>query len=294
MLLRDRLLARMTDMGGSLDYVVLAAEVLGIRNAPPVLAKRLVEQALVVEDRREVWLATGERLCADAPSVPGVYVLRDSGGRTLYVGKANNIRRRLQAHFAARRWRYLKPEFARAASVAWQQVGSEIEALLLEAEWIATLTPLANVQVSAPALDRRAIPAVLLRDTLLVLPSATDDAVELLAARVDGTLLLQRAARDGGGLAARATALRRFFAGDVLAAPTKDSRINGRILHALAPLVFSWLAGRGASATRLDPHDVPSARELQRRLQLLFDDEQLFSERLVVMRSTPPDRATRR
>ncbi len=289
MLLRDRLLARMASMGEAPDYVVLAAEVLGIRNAPPVLAKRLVDQALVVEDRREAWLATGQRLCADAPAVPGVYVLCDAGGRTLYVGKANNIRRRLQAHFAARRWRHLKPEFARAASVAWQQVGSEVEALLLEAEWIGTLTPLANVQVSAPAMDRRAVPAALLRDTLLVLPSATDASVELLAARVDGTLLLQRAARDGRGLAARATALRRFFVGDAIDTLTQDSRI----MHGLAPLVFSWLAGRGASATRLDPHDVPSTRELQRRLQLLFDDTQLFSERIVVIRSTPPGRDPR-
>ncbi len=284
MLLRDRLLARMAEMGAAPDYVVLAAEVLGIRNAPPVLAKRLVDQALVVEDRREAWLATGQRLCADAPAVPGVYVLRDAGGRALYVGKANSIRRRLQTHFAERRWRHLKPEFARASSVEWQQVGSEIEALLLEAEWIGALTPLANVQVSAPAMERRAVPAVLMRDTLLVLPSAEDGAVKLLAVRVDGTVLLQRASREGKGLAARAAALRRFFAGEAVGAPTQD----GRVVTGLAPLVFSWLAGRGASATRLDPHDVPSARELQRRLQLLFDDRQLFSERLVVMRSTRP------
>ncbi len=290
MLLRDRLLARMAEMGASPDYVVLAAEVLGIRNAPPLLAKRLVDQALVVEDRREAWLATGERLCADAPAVPGVYVLRDAPGRALYVGKANNIRRRLQAHFAARRWRHLKPEFARASSVEWHEVGSEIEALLLEAERIAALAPLANVQVSAPAMDRRAVPEALRRDTLLVLPSASEGAVELLAARAEGTVLLQQASREGKGLAARTAALRRFFAGEAPAATAHDSRL----LVGLAPLVFSWLAGRGASATRLDPHDVPSARELQRRLQLLFDDRLLFSERLVVIRSTSTERSVRR
>ena len=284
------MLARIAEMGDVPDYVVLAAEVLGIRNAPPLLAKRLVDQALVVEDRREVWLATGARLCADAPAVPGVYVLRDAGGRTLYVGKANNMRRRLQTHFAARRWRHLKPEFARAAAVECHQVGSEIEALLLEAEWIASLKPVANVQVKAPAMDRRAVPEALRRDTLLVLPSAEDGAVELLAARADGTALLQRASRDGKGLAARAAALRRFFDGEEPGSPTRE----GRVLAGLAPLVFSWLAGRGESATRLDPHDVPSTRELQRRLQLLFDDTQLFSERLVVIRSTMPRGSVRR
>lgn len=289
MLLRDRLLARMAGMGASPDYVALAAEVLGIRNAPPALAKRLVEQALVVEDRREAWLATGARLCAAAPQRPGVYVLRDAAGRALYVGKANNIRRRLRTHFAARRWRQLTPEFTRAAAIEWHEVGSEIEALLLEAEWIRRLRPPANVQVSAPALDRRAIPALLIRDTLAVLPSSADAAVELLAVRADGAVLMQRAARDGTGLAARVTAIRRFFAesrgGEVAA--------DARVVEGLAPLVFSWLAGRGAAATRLDPHDMPSARELERRLRLLFDDNLLFSERLVVIRSAASSRAAR-
>ena len=51
----------------------------------------------------------------------------------------------------------------------------------------------------------------------------------------------------------------------------------------LAPIVFSWLAGRGSAATRLDPHDVPErtgARELARRLAALLRDERLFRERL--------------
>ena len=108
MLRRDTLLAHIAESGGTPDYVRLAADVLGIRNAPVALARRLVEQALVVEDRRDVWLRAGGRICAAAPPLPGVYLLRDVEGRVLYVGKANNIRRRLQTHFAARRWRSLK------------------------------------------------------------------------------------------------------------------------------------------------------------------------------------------
>ena len=290
MLLRDRLLARMREMGASPDYVALAAEVLGIRNAPQPLARRLVEQALVVEDRKEAWLRTGERICADAPQAPGVYVLRDANGRALYVGKENNIRRRLRTHFAARRWRQLKPEFARAASGEWQIVGSEIEALLLEAALIRELAPPANVQVSAPVLDTRAIPRTLLRDVIIVLPSAQDDAAELLAVKATGGVRLLRVRRDGTGLAARATMLRRFFAAAAGAdthgaAHESDDGAENRAFDGLAPLVFSWLAGRGASATRLDPHDVGSSRELQRRLKIVLDDNQLFTERIVVIRS---------
>ena len=282
MLLRDRLLARMSEMGAPLDYVRLANEVLGIRNAPAPLAKRLVEQALVVEDRREAWLRLGERICAQAPAAPGVYVLRDADGRALYVGKANNVRRRLRTHFAERRWRQLGAVFTRAVAAEWVEVGSEIEALLLEAEWIRALAPAANVQVSAPALDTRALPKTLLRDTIVVLPSASAESVELLAVRVSGPVLLLRARRDGEALAVRATALRRFFA-DVTDAVEPGG--EARRLDGFAPLVYSWLAGRGTGATRLDPHDAASARELQRRLKLLLDDASLFAERIVVIRS---------
>src|SRR6478672_13728745 len=100
MLVRDKLLARLADMGASPDYVRLAIDVLGIRGAPPELARRLVAQALVVEDRREAWRRVGERICRDAPNRPGVYVLTDAAERALYVGKAVNLRRRLRAHFA--------------------------------------------------------------------------------------------------------------------------------------------------------------------------------------------------
>ena len=63
-------------------------------------------------------------------------MLKDADGRALYVGKAVNLRRRLRAHFAERRWRAIKPAFARAADAEWQEVGSELEALLREAALI--------------------------------------------------------------------------------------------------------------------------------------------------------------
>src|SRR6266852_3018167 len=128
-MLRDQLLARLREMGGAPDHRRLAAEVLGIRGASPDLARVLVEQALVVEDRHEAWRRAGERIVAGAPRTPGVYVLRDEGGRALYVGKAVNLRRRLRAHFAERRWRGLKAEMSRAAAAEWHVVGSELEAL---------------------------------------------------------------------------------------------------------------------------------------------------------------------
>ena len=277
MLRRDRLLARLAAEGPAPDYSRLAADVLGIHHAPPELARKLISQALVVEDRLEAWLRVGARLCAAAPEAPAVYVLRDASGRALYVGKANNLRRRLRTHFSRRRWAGLKAELTRAVDAEWVVVGSELEALLREAEMIEALAPIVNVQIGEPDADARTIPRSLRRDVIVVAPSIEADSAELIAARVDGEWMIQRTRRDGADLIVHAARLMRFFRSP-LRAPF-DAR-------ALAPVVFSWLAHRGASATRLDPHDVTSARDLRARLTALLGDERLFAERIVVIDST--------
>ena len=268
-MLRDRLLARIAEMGDAPDHQRLAAEVLGIRGAPPELARRLVAQALVLEDRRKIWRRAGERICRDAPLTPGVYVLKDADGRALYVGKAVHLRRRLRAHFADRRWRALKPEMSRAADAEWYEVGSEIEALLREAALIQELQPPVNVQTAAPDLGTRNVPLALLRDVLVVQPSIEADSAELIGAALDGRWMIQRTRRNGADLAVHARRVSRFFR---VAPPAP-------IAH-FAPLVFSWLAGRGADATRLDPHDSASAGQLHARLAALLADDRLFVERL--------------
>jgi predicted GIY-YIG superfamily endonuclease len=278
-MLRDRLLARLAEMGDAPDHQRLAAEVLGIRGAPPELARRLVAQALVVEDRREVWRRTGERICRDAPATPGVYVLKDEDGRPLYVGKAVNLRRRLRAHFADRRWRAIKPGMSRAADAEWQEVGSELEALLREAALIDELQPAVNVQVGAPDPESRSVPRALMRDVVVLLPSIEDDSVELVAAAADGRWMMQRTRRSGDDLAVHAQRVMRFFRSAL--EPPRGRRSARAASAPLAPIVFSWLARRGADSTRLDPRDVRDARELRERLAALFRDRRLFHERLL-------------
>src|SRR5262249_4091858 len=196
---------------GAPDHQRLAAEVLGIRGASPELARRLVAQALVMEDRRDEWRLAGERICAGAPAAAGVYVLRDADGRARYVGEAINLRRRLGAHFADRRWRAIKPDMARASDAEWFEVGSELEALLREQDLIRQLEPVVNVQVSGPALDSRAIPCALVRDVVAVMPSIEADTAELVCARAGGGGLIQRERRNGADLAVPTKRLQRVF-----------------------------------------------------------------------------------
>jgi predicted GIY-YIG superfamily endonuclease len=277
-MLRDKLRARLAEMGGAPDYQRLATEVLGITNAPPDLARRLVTQALVIEERRDLWDRVGERICVEAPASPGVYVLRDESSGAVYVGKAANLRRRLRVHFARRRWAALKPAMARVVDAEWHEVGSELEALLREATLIQQLHPIVNVQTQPPALETRDLPRALVRDVIVLLPSVEVDSAEIVAVRADGPWLIQRTRRNGADLAVHTSRLMRFFHSPLWRARGYRQRTESAV--DAAPLVFSWLAGRGAHATRLDPRDMANRSELSARLAALLKDEQLFTERI--------------
>ncbi|MCW4353187.1 excinuclease ABC subunit UvrC [Hoyosella sp. YIM 151337] len=82
------------------------------------------------------------------PIEPGVYRFRDSGGRVLYVGKAKSLRSRLNSYFADLSG--LQPRTRKmvttASSVEWTVVGTEVEALQLEYNWIKEFDPPFNVR----------------------------------------------------------------------------------------------------------------------------------------------------
>lgn len=272
-MLRDRLLARLAEMGGAPDHQKIAAEVLGIRGAPPELARKLVAQALVLEDRRDEWRRVGERICGAAPSSPGVYILKDGSGTALYVGKANNLRRRLRAHFTNRRWRALKPLMSRIVDAEWIKVGSELEALLREAMLIAELVPIVNVQMGPAASPAPSVPHALVRDVVVVVPSIEQDSVELVSARADGPCMIQRTRRNGADLAVHARRILRFF---------KSSDYKSHTSGLLSSIVYSWLAHRGDASTRVDPSDARWPKDLAARLAPLLRDERLFHERIEI------------
>lgn len=83
----------------------------------------------------------------EIPITPGVYFFKDAKGEVLYVGKATNLRNRLSSYFQSGNGLMpLKQRLVReAAKVTWEQVDSEIEALLKEAHEIKKLHPPYNV-----------------------------------------------------------------------------------------------------------------------------------------------------
>jgi hypothetical protein len=129
-----------------------------------------------------------------------------------------------------------------------------------------------NVQIGPPDLDARSVPSALARDVLVVVPSLEDDSAELVCARASGEWMIQRTRRSGADLAVHARRIFRFF--------SPLSEMRHRAAGALAPLVFSWLAARGRTASRVNPHDARDAKALASRLAALLRDERLFQERL--------------
>jgi len=81
------------------------------------------------------------------PTTPGVYRFRDSVGRVVYVGKAINLRQRLQNYFQPLEQLHPRTRMmvTTASSVEWTVVRNEVEALILEHTWIKRYDPRFNV-----------------------------------------------------------------------------------------------------------------------------------------------------
>ncbi|GAB3188726.1 excinuclease ABC subunit UvrC [Nesterenkonia suensis] len=83
----------------------------------------------------------------EIPTSPGVYRFIDPHGRVVYVGKAKNLRSRLNSYFASPAGLPAKTYTMvhTAAQVEWTVVGSELEAIQLEYTWIKQHTPRFNI-----------------------------------------------------------------------------------------------------------------------------------------------------
>lgn len=83
------------------------------------------------------------------PVQPGVYLFKDEQGEILYIGKAKSLRARVRSYFARGQDPSLKTRelVRRVVDVDTIVVGSEVEALLLEANLIKTHRPRFNIQL---------------------------------------------------------------------------------------------------------------------------------------------------
>ncbi|HXE10331.1 MAG TPA: excinuclease ABC subunit UvrC [Verrucomicrobiae bacterium] len=90
-----------------------------------------------------------EKKLKELPKDPGVYFHKDAKGEIIYVGKAASLRNRVRQYFQASRGRDPKTEalVQEIADIDWMTVGSELEALFLEAEMIRRYMPRYNIML---------------------------------------------------------------------------------------------------------------------------------------------------
>jgi DNA polymerase-3 subunit epsilon len=82
-------------------------------------------------------------IIASLPSVTGVYYIHKANGEIIYIGKSNNIKKRINQHFTNTNVKSKKIQL-HVASVTYDATGSELVALLKESEEIKRNNPIYN------------------------------------------------------------------------------------------------------------------------------------------------------
>jgi DNA polymerase III subunit epsilon len=85
------------------------------------------------------------------PSRPGVYYFHDNKGKVVYVGKAKNIRNRVNSHFSNNSDSRQKQNFLRSIySIHFEETATELMAAILESSEIKRLWPVFNKSQKGP------------------------------------------------------------------------------------------------------------------------------------------------
>lgn len=88
---------------------------------------------------------------AALPGTPGIYYFHDQKGKVVYVGKAKNIRSRVNSHFSNNSDSKQKQNFVRNVfAISFQQTATELMAAILESTEIKRLWPQFNVSQKKP------------------------------------------------------------------------------------------------------------------------------------------------
>lgn len=82
-------------------------------------------------------------ILANLPSITGVYYIHKANGDIIYIGKSNNIKKRINQHFTNTNQKSKKIQL-HVASVTYEATGSELVALLKESEEIKRNNPIYN------------------------------------------------------------------------------------------------------------------------------------------------------
>ena len=100
-------------------------------------------------------------IASGLPQQPGIYKYYDAGNQLIYVGKAKNIRKRVNSYFTKNLGSYKTHELVRRINrIEFTIVGSEKDAFLLENSLIKEFQPLFNINLK----DDKSYPFIIIKN----------------------------------------------------------------------------------------------------------------------------------
>lgn len=104
--------------------------------------KEIIKAAVKTELKPKI-ASNLNTILEDLPTETGVYYIHNEASEIIYIGKSNNIKKRLTQHFTGKNSKSKKIQ-ALVHSVSFEKTGSELVALLKESEEIKKNKPLLN------------------------------------------------------------------------------------------------------------------------------------------------------
>ena len=106
------------------------------------LKKDIITTSVKIEQKSKL-SSNLRQIIEDLPSVTGVYYVHNENGDIIYIGKSNNIKKRITQHFTGTNTKSKKIQTL-VSSVTYEKTGSELVALLKESEEIKSNKPILN------------------------------------------------------------------------------------------------------------------------------------------------------
>ena len=106
------------------------------------LEKNIIKQSIKTEKRSRI-TSNLKAIIEELPTETGVYYIHNKAGDIIYIGKSNNIKKRITQHFTGTNSKSKKIQTL-VHSVSYERTGNELVALLKESQEIKTNKPHLN------------------------------------------------------------------------------------------------------------------------------------------------------
>jgi len=193
------------------------------------------------------------------PRTAGTYRFFDTAGNLLYVGKSKNLNQRLNSYFreSGRRSARVRALLGALHRIEYEASGSDLEAMLREAESIRREAPEKNVQRTVRSRGR----ADKLHSILILEPAEPPLVLRAFLIRRGRLLARVGIGPRGGGL----RRIRRVLDDQFFDGPEGPTPAAGPDLD--VEVVVRWLAANRDRVVAFDPTELRSSREVIERLE---------------------------